>query len=388
MSVLGSRGSTDDNTCNAKRNNRNHKLGFVSKMKTYRKFIRAKKGMSTIFGAVFFIILILMGFNILVWSFIQNDAYNIVATSMRLRDQQANAENLAPVAPGATPINSNSFNIIVNNLGGAAVTITRIYIVNVSPTNSAQCSGTGPCIVDPNPGTSNCAGNGICYFTNANIRAGENNHNIPVTGLAINDGSGYAVGLATTRGRLFSFSYPWPVPPTNSTQHGALDVKFDVNSFNFTRGSQTVSQPAWTLPIQQNVVFWVKITNNAPSPITLNQHTAIDFLCFATPTKSCKNIANDYYIVDNSTLNPNAITAYNAATNPYVLPAATANGPTGFTLVKFGTNSPGTATAQDIENEADMFVVMGFYYQINGVTVGQTIPFVAVLTCKTWPSCP
>ena len=66
----------------------------VLAMGTYRRFIRAKKGMSTIFGGLFFIILILMGFNLLVWGFIQYDNYNTSLRSMSQNDQMAASENL------------------------------------------------------------------------------------------------------------------------------------------------------------------------------------------------------------------------------------------------------------------------------------------------------
>src|SRR5713226_7057462 len=101
-------------------------------MGLYRRFARSKKGMATIFGGLFFIILILMGFNLMLWGFIQQDAYNSIVTTMNQRDQQAISENLVPLAPGAQNFTSNSFNIPVDNLGGTTVTIVRIYITNLS----------------------------------------------------------------------------------------------------------------------------------------------------------------------------------------------------------------------------------------------------------------
>ena len=59
------------------------------------------------------------------------------------------------------------------------VTVTRIYLSNFSPTGFTQCSGSNVCIIDPVSPT-NCAGNGNCVFTNANVQVGENSHNIHV----------------------------------------------------------------------------------------------------------------------------------------------------------------------------------------------------------------
>ena len=64
-------------------------MGVLTKMGLYRKLARSKKGMSTIFGGLFFIILLLMGFNLMLWGFIQMDAYNSVVNSMQQRDQQS-----------------------------------------------------------------------------------------------------------------------------------------------------------------------------------------------------------------------------------------------------------------------------------------------------------
>jgi len=133
------------------------------------------------------------------WNFLQYDAYNGVATSISQRDQQAASENLVVTAPGATGFSGNSFNITVGNTRGVSVTVTRVYIFNLSPSGSTQCSA-GVCIVDP-VSRVNCAGNGNCVFTNANVQVGENNHNIRVTGLTINDGSGYNLVLSSIRGR-------------------------------------------------------------------------------------------------------------------------------------------------------------------------------------------
>ena len=45
--------------------------------------------MSAVFGGLFFIIILLMGFNVMLWGFIQYDSYNTVITTMAQRDQQA-----------------------------------------------------------------------------------------------------------------------------------------------------------------------------------------------------------------------------------------------------------------------------------------------------------
>src|SRR5260370_12338732 len=165
-------------------------------MSVYRRLARSKKGMSTIFGGLFFVIIILMGFNVMLWGFIQYDAYNHVITSMSQRDQQAVSENLVPV--NATYPTGGPLNVIVDNLGGLSVSIATVYIWNTNTTG--QCRPT-PCIINPPPplGT---------YFTNGNIPAGAVNFVIHVVGINGKDGNSYRISLATTRGRLFSRYFP------------------------------------------------------------------------------------------------------------------------------------------------------------------------------------
>src|SRR2546427_3975071 len=305
-------------------------------MPIYRRFLRAKKGMSTVFGGLFFVILILMGFNLMLWSFIQYDAYNTTLRSMNQNDQLAISENLVPTNPGAQNFSSVGFNIPVNNLGGTTVSVARIYITNISPTGSTNCTSS-PCIIDPSSPV-NCTGNGICLFTNGNIAAGEINHLIHVTmptsisGQTLNDGSGYKVILSSTRGRLFSFFYPWPVAfNTNNpggqfvTNIGPLSIYFDFKSFNFTQGSQTQSQSAFCVPSSTNMVLWVKVANTATdSGVTLQGSTMMQMQPYS---------ANGFgqfvrtWIVSPTSINPSVITAYNQGTLPYFLPAAPSNRP-------------------------------------------------------------
>src|SRR5712692_1538903 len=353
-------------------------------MSAYRKFIRAERGMSTVFAGLFFIILILMGFDLMTWNFLQYDSYNSVVTSMSQRDQQAISENLVATAPGATGFAGNSFNVIVNNTGRVMVTVVRIYIFNLSPTGSTQCSAS-MCIVDPSPPT-NCAGNGNCVFTNANVQSGENDHNIGVTGLTINDGSGYKVILSSTRGRQFSFYYPWPVniigpsgasnSNVTNTDHGPLDFQLSVNSFNFTQGTQTVSQPGWNVPYKVKLVFWVKITNNAISPITLSKYTNLYLIC-EPPGADCENV-QAFFVSDNRTVNPSNIVAYDEVNRPVVLPPAGPNGPTGSTVIKFGSFTPGDTTAQYVSEATPYLFFLVFFFKISGQVVGQTLTFFAV----------
>ncbi|HWY27776.1 MAG TPA: hypothetical protein VNW25_00815 [Candidatus Sulfotelmatobacter sp.] len=364
-------------------------------MGIYHKFALAKKGMSTIFGGLFFIILILMGFNLMLWGFIQYDNYNTTTFKMSQNDQLASSENLVPTNPGAQNFTSTSFIIPVNNLGGTTVSIARIYITNISPTGGTQCTSTGasagPCIVDSGAGSQNCAGNGNCYLTNGNIGAGEINHLIHVNGLAISDGSGYKVILSSTRGRLFSFFYPWPVSSQNNgggsgtfvTNIGPLSVYFDFKSFNFTQGFQTQSQSAFCVPSGTTILVWVKIVNAATdSDVKLEASTMLEGMPYS---------ANGFgkfvrtWIVDPGSVNPGNIVAYNFNTNPYDLPAAGPNGPGAPVIVKFGGSGQGGTGGVSFGQNDNWLTFIGFYYIYRGQAQGETIPFMDLKDTSGYP---
>ena len=158
--------------------------------------------------------------------------------------------------------------------------------------------------------------------------------------------------LSSSRGRQFSFYYPRLVnifasnSNSTNTAHGSLDVKFDVNTFNFTQGRQTVSQPAWNVPYNVNLVFWIKVTNNAIYPITLSKYSDLYLICERygqTGEQDCENVV-DFFVSDDRTVNPSSIVAYDEVNRPIVLPAAEPNGPTGSTIVKYGSFIPSSTT--------------------------------------------
>src|SRR6266852_5701101 len=151
-------------------------------MSLFKKFNRSKRGMSTIFGGLFFVILILMGFNLMLWVFIQQDSYNSVIAYMHQADEQAISENVVAQQPGAQNFTGSngaicggcSFNIAVNNNGGGVVMITRIYITQC--TGSSTCPSSippttlcinlgAPCIINPS-GTTADPSCSSCSFTN------------------------------------------------------------------------------------------------------------------------------------------------------------------------------------------------------------------------------
>jgi hypothetical protein len=354
-------------------------------MTVYRRLARSKKGMSTIFGGLFFVIIILMGFNVMLWGFIQYDAYNHVITSMSQRDQQAVSENLIPI--NATYPNGGPLNVIVNNLGGSSVSIAAIYIWNTNTTG--QCRPT-PCIINPVPASP--------YFTNGNIPAGAVNFLIRVVGINVKDGNSYRISLATTRGREFNLYFPWRFnsliinggPGTNFvTNVGPLAIYFDFKSFNYTQGTSGTcsgvapnpSCPAFCMPSGTPVLLYLRIANTSTnSSVTLLSQTAIQAQGYGT---SASGLVKNAWIEASNTVNPstNFPYVYPSATD-YVLAPSGPNGPTpaSFAIVKMGGSGPnlgGSVTFGSTGSTQNLswITFIGIYYLFQGQPQGETIPF-------------
>lgn len=296
--------------------------------------------------------------------------------------QQALLENLVINQPGAVDFNiaTQSFNISVTNLGSISVNITQVTITNLSSTGSSQC--TLACILTTasSPGISNSVS-----------RSTDSGHMIQITGLLINDGSGYKVTLTSANGRTYGFFYPWPTVVNNLGQGtfeitaGPLTIYLDFKSFNFTMGSQTQSQTAWVSPTNTPMVFWLKVTNAATdSSIKLRVFSSLLFFPYSAGGLGA---ATPFYIVDPGTINPNTIQAYDETGNPYNIPPTDPSGPATSMIVKFGATTQGGSSSQTFPTQEQTYLVFtGFYYEYKGNFQGQTIPFVGMKTCSAYPA--
>jgi hypothetical protein len=361
-------------------------------MSVYRRLARSKKGMSTVFGGLFFVIIILMGFNVMLWGFIQYDAYNHVITSMSQRDQQAVSENLVPV--NATYPTGGPLNIIVNNLGGSAVSIAAIYIWNTNTTGTTQCRPT-PCILYAPPPS-------FTYFTNGNIPAGSVNFVVHAIGINVKDGNSYRITLATTRGREFSLYYPWRF---NSliinggsggnfvTNVGPLAIYFDFKSFNYTNANSGAcsgtpgnpSCPAFCMP-SNAVVLYLRVANTASdSAVTILTQTGLEAQAYGV--NGFGQFAQAWLLSPNS-INPGTNFPYALASNNYTLAPAGVNGPTpqSFAILKIGAGNAGGSGAVTFGNTGRTWITfIGIYYLYKGQPQGETIPFMDFFTNQ--PNC-
>lgn len=349
-------------------------------MSLYRRFARSKKGMSTVFGGLFFVILILMGFNVMLWGFVQWDAYNRTIANMSQRDQQAISENIVPVnatCDSSCKLGSGTLYVWVNNLGGSSVQISSVYLSNVNFTGICQ---PAPCVTSPVGGTNN-------------IPAGSTNFGIKIQGFAIGSNS-YHIILASSRGRLFSLYFPWRFNSLTInnignggnfvTNIGPLAIFFDSKSFNFTQGSSGQcsdvspysSCSAFCMPNALSV-FYIKIANTGNNTVTLLPQTAMQMQLYGSSNNGQTKQA---FILDKNTVNPSTVTPY--STNPanqYQLTPPGPNGPTptSIAIVKFGAASElsGSLFTFPSNGAGNFLTFIGIYYFYNGQYQGQTVPF-------------
>jgi hypothetical protein len=358
-------------------------------MSLYRRFARSKKGMATIFGGLFFVILILMGFNVMLWGFVQWDAYNRTIANMGQRDQQAISENIIPVnstCNNSCKLGTGTLYIWVNNLGGSSVTIQSIYLVNVNGTGICQ---PAPCITTPSSGT-------------GNIPAGSVNFGIQVSNLNIGSNS-YHIILASSRGRLFSLFFPWRfnslVINNNGnggnfvTNVGPLAVYFDFKSFNYTQGTQTQSKPAFCMT-PGNSIIYVRISNISNATVTIESSTMMQMQPYSA--NGFGQFVRAWLLAPN-TVNPSTEFAYNPGTpfgttggggNPYILqPAGVLINPNSFAILKFGASSQNGLGSAGLTNSDNWLTFIGLYYVFNGNPQGETIPFMDFQTNSAAPNC-
>jgi hypothetical protein len=350
-------------------------------MGLYRRVARSKKGMSTVFGGLFFVILILMGFNVMLWGFVQWDAYNRTISNMSQRDQQAISENIVPVnatCNSSCKAGTGTLYIWVNNLGGESVTINTVYLFDVNGTGT-PCS-TAPCIASPGSGS-------------GNIPAGSVNFPIQVNNLAIGSYS-YHIILASSRGRLFSLYFPWRfnslVINNNGnggqfvTNIGPLAVYFDFKSFNYTQGTQTASKPAFCMP-PGNTIIYVRISNTSNATVTIESPTMMQMQPYSA--NGFGQFVRAWLLAPN-TVNPSTEFAYSYTGNPYVLqPAGVLVNPNSFAILKFGATSQNGVGSAGLSNQDNWLTFIGVYYVFNGNPQGETIPFMDFQTNPAAPNC-
>lgn len=230
-----------------------------------------RKAVSSIIGGIIVLGLLLTALTAMVVVSQQFDTYQGTSNKMSQKDIDRSSENVKAMYPGlqggfpATGCGSvcNQYNMSLANIGGIAVQISRIYINSTQQTSGCTIqpipshSNPGPCVFSPAPAIASFSFNTYDSY----INPGEMNHIIrlwlPATISLPNvtRTPSNSIWIVTNRGRVFSFSWPFPpigeglpgkgVPPTIYT--GTMQVAYNGTTYN-SLGDSCHHEQGLTLP--------------------------------------------------------------------------------------------------------------------------------------------
>jgi hypothetical protein len=264
-----------------------------------RKLWVRRKAVSTMIGGIIVLSLFLTALVAMVVVSQQYDTYQGTVDVMSQKDIDRASENLQGVLPAVSPngvVTStstcttsspcNSYIIYLANLG-IATQIARIYIVtNVAasplPAGDIPCS---PCILDPAPasGTPLVSTPTPSTFDQAStgtINPGEPSHGVVlwlpgsiqlIWNTPTQKAQSQSITVVTTRGRVFSFLYPFPYEsqgagPAGGTglQIGPLVITFQESLITYTNGPSLTNPPSCSNGVCTNP--WIPPTGSSTSP--------------------------------------------------------------------------------------------------------------------------
>jgi len=152
----------------------------------------SRRGISTIIGAAFFITIMLLAFNLMLWQVVQQDSYQQGLDKMAQRDRDRLAEGLEVTDVFFTVSGTPLINIAVRNTGGISINLVRIYF-STSPVT----------VVEKGSGSQ-------YYFTGGFLSVGESGtiELYKTGGTTLTSAGAYTLTFVTERGNLFTSYYP------------------------------------------------------------------------------------------------------------------------------------------------------------------------------------
>jgi hypothetical protein len=328
-----------------------------------------KRGISTIVGAIFIVLITMFSLNAIFWVMTQENSYTEAARQMNDLNTDRFSENLQFTNPAIvnfteTGDNEYEFDLVVSNLGGVAIKIVRIYIYN---NNSDILT-----ILDKQE---NITSHGIA---NCFLDSGELNSRVYVKAdRNICDGNQYTIKTVTERGRIFTAQYQFSESEETDEQLALGNLRLDLTytSVNYTSTSQPTPTPGWVVPGGEGLVWYVTLTNAGGDNLTILG----DSVFYAMEFKASGNpVPIAFFVVDSNTNYPGGtpgVVAYNETANPYVLPSDGSE-----VVVKFSSSTVGGTTPRSLTSATRYLVFIGLYYEINDEERGVNIPFVAIRT--------
>ena len=191
-----------------------------------RKLWVRRKAVSTIIAGIIILTLFLSALTAMVLVSQQYDLYQGTADKMSQKNVDALSENMTALYPGMTQVDCGSctlsqYDLFMSNLGGVGIQIAEIYIDSTLGGTTGctiqNSNATGPCVLKPSQTPA-----AFVFNTNdAYLNAGEFNHTVrfwlpftlPDQGLQGPSTPATTIWIATTRGRVFTFLWPFAANP-------------------------------------------------------------------------------------------------------------------------------------------------------------------------------
>lgn len=323
-----------------------------------------RKGVSTVIGGAIFLIIVLLGLNIMVWMIGEFDTYGrTVNDRTRLEWERINER----VTIAAITVRNNKANITLINNGALTSRLVRVWITEYSTMLTPNWHQVFELNRYINPGETM-------------FWAGEE------ATVSLDPSLVYSFRMVTERGNVVSRTYAPLAPITGAgpgfQNIGFLTISFTQPSFQYTSASQATPIQAWDVAAGQNNIIWhVEITNHGASEIKIFRFSAMSVVQITGTQASMQQ--QRHYIVAPTTPNQGPLVAYSDI-SPQTLPAnSEGDFSTGGTpaVMKFAADSPGgtsyPGTNQYSANtEWMVFITIFFEYQSAKYT--QVLPFAGV----------
>jgi len=189
-----------------------------------RRIVRSRRGISTIIGACFFITIMLLAFNLMLWQMVQYDSYQQGLDKMAQRDKDRLAEQLEVSDIFFTTSTPAHITISLRNTGGISVNVVRIYF-------------------DTKPVTIVDKGSGGGQFTGGFLDVGETGTiDVNTQGTSLVSTGSYTLTFVTERGNIFTSYYP-----KTSKFQSSLAYTYKSMRTRYAYGGVGSSQPAGTI---------------------------------------------------------------------------------------------------------------------------------------------
>ena len=186
-----------------------------------RKLRVGRQAVSSVIAGIIILTILFSVFTAFVVVGQQNDRYVNMFYEMSQKDIDRFSENITAVYPGLKETVSTpccQYNMSLSNLGGVGIQIAQIYI-NTTVAGSSGCtpSNNGPCVLSP----SLTGANYTFRTSDSFLNPGEFNHmvrfwlpfSLPNAGVQGPLSPANSISIVTTRGRVFTFQWPFAANP-------------------------------------------------------------------------------------------------------------------------------------------------------------------------------